>query len=58
VNTQKRRGELGMYIEVETQNVDGNVTALGRLGPFRSLSTVLPKAVVEDSASTIDSFCT
>src|SRR5215216_2720624 len=32
--TQKPRGELSMHIEVETQNVDGEVKALGSAEPF------------------------
>ena len=31
---QERRGRPRMHIEVETQNVDGEVTALGSAGPF------------------------
>ena len=34
VRTEKRRRRLRMHIEVDTQNVDGQVTALGSAGHF------------------------
>ena len=40
--TQKLRGELSMHIEVETQNIDGEVTALGSAGPFSLVVDVHP----------------